>query len=172
MSNREWRLIVGLGNPGPQYEETYHNVGFLILDQLIANLHQSKLNGQSLKSFRYLKTGCRIWIKPICFMNESGQAVLEASKYFKIKPDEILIIHDDSDILFNQHRLSFDRGSAGHHGIQSIINHLNTKAFWRFRIGIRKKINIKSGDFVLKKLNQEDKLALNQQALKIQTIYF
>ncbi len=96
-------------------------------------------------------------------MNESGKAVKEAMKYFKIKPEEILIVHDDSDIELGKYKISFGRGSAGHNGVQSIINNLKTKNFWRLRIGVRPTTNnrrpttqIKAGDFVLKKISKKN----------------
>lgn len=173
MSKARWRLIVGLGNPGKQYQKTYHNLGILALDELLKNLpSQNRLAGRTLKNFWYAKAGQQIWVKPSCFMNESGRAVLQALRYFKIQPEETLIIHDDADILFGRHKLSFGRGSAGHRGVQSIIDHLGTNKFWRLRLGIRKKFNIKSGNFVLQRLNKNDEAALRRQILEIQTLYF
>jgi len=91
-------------------------------------------------------------------MNESGKAVKEAVKYFRAKPEEILIIHDDSDIELGKYKISFGRGSAGHQGVESIIKSLGTKNFWRLRIGIRRTKRKKAGEFVLKKITPADKL--------------
>ncbi len=156
------RLIVGLGNPGKEHKKTYHNAGFLFIDFLLENQnYNSKFkNG---KYFNYLKIDENILIKPKTFMNESGKAVKEAIKHFKAKPEELLIVHDDSDIELDKYKISFGRGSAGHRGVQSIIDALNTKNFWRLRIGIGKKKGDKrqttikkAGEFVLKKISKED----------------
>ncbi len=142
------KLIIGLGNPGKEYEKTYHNVGFLAVDYFAKNPPISKL------------------LKSNVYMNQSGNFVKTALKKYKIKPDEILIIHDDSDIELGKYKISFGRGSAGHRGVQSVIEALGTKNFWRLRIGIR---NIakqtrnstqnrreKAGELVLKKINKAD----------------
>ncbi|MEK7624712.1 MAG: aminoacyl-tRNA hydrolase [Patescibacteria group bacterium] len=214
MQNKfKYRLIIALGNPGPEYATTYHNAGWLALDFLIQNLKLKAENfpsetGRSLTekfkkhdSFQYLKTKDYIFIKPQTFMNESGKAVAAALKYFsakdkssangKIKFEEILIIHDDSDIELGKIKISFGQGAAGHHGVESIIKNLKTKKFWRARIGIRpeassvkrqasnKKAGLpadlsarasavaeayraKAGGFVLRKITPADKLILEQ----------
>lgn len=145
------KMIIGLGNPGSAYKNTYHNAGYLFLDWFNK------------------KTGSRnnlILIKSPVFMNESGPTVKAALQRFKIKPAALLVAHDDSDITLGNFKLSFGRNSAGHHGIESVIKNLKTKNFWRLRIGIRPLIKaslpaevrqrrMKAGDFVLKKLNLE-----------------
>lgn len=171
MSKPQWKLIIGLGNPGKEYEKTYHNAGFLIINEFLKILDK-KTTGRFLKNFWYTKTDQKIWVKPTCFMNNSGQSVLQAADYFKISPEKILVIHDDADILFNQHKLSFGRGSAGHRGVQSIIDCLKTNKFWRLRIGVRKKHKIKSEDFVLRQINKEDEAILLKKTLEIRDIYF
>ncbi|MEK7114725.1 MAG: aminoacyl-tRNA hydrolase, partial [Patescibacteria group bacterium] len=114
------RLIIGLGNPGKEYEKTYHNAGFLFVDYLI----NSQL---PITNYKLLKTDV--------YMNQSGNFVKKTLKKYKIKPEEILIVHDDSDIELGKYKISFGRGSAGHNGVQSIIDALKTKNFWRLRIG-------------------------------------
>lgn len=149
------KLIIGLGNPGKEYERTYHNAGFLAIDFLTKNSPIPKL------------------LKTDVFMNQSGSFVAKISKKHHIKSDEILIIHDDSDIELGNYKLSFGRGSAGHNGVESIIKALKTKNFWRLRIGIRPSVRVnpsqtkintfkKAGDFVLKKINKKDLETLNQ----------
>ncbi len=137
------RLIIGLGNPGKRYENTYHNVGFLALDYLAEN--------PELAGLKFLKSDV--------YMNQSGDFVRKAVKKFKIKPAELMIIHDDIDIELGKYKISFARNSAGHHGIDSIINSLGTKNFWRFRIGIgkiRKSTKTKAVNLVLKKIAKSD----------------
>ena len=159
------KIIVGLGNPGQKYENTYHNVGSLFIEYLKNNpLLTTKYKIQNTNSF----------------MNNSGPAIQKILKYFKNKPEEILIIHDDSDIELGKYKLSFNRGSAGHKGIESIIRTLKTKRFWRLRIGIRPKQEsvtrlsarqvknqesgkrTKAGLFVLKKITLRHKKILNE----------
>lgn len=161
------RLIIGLGNPGKEYEKTYHNIGLSAVDFLKIPEFQIPAS----KKFEYAKINGRIFVKSLSFMNESGKTVVETVKYFsvkgeKIKPEEILVIHDDSDIELGKYKLSFGRASAGHLGVESIIKALKTKNFWRLRIGIRPKISsikhqasskrTKAGEFVLKKISPSD----------------
>ena len=130
------KLIVGLGNPGKEYKNTRHNTGFLFIDALAKKLntpefiYDKKLKAEISKS--------KILIaKPQIFINKSGEAVLALSKFYKIKPENILVVHDDIDILWSNFKFSFSRSSAGHKGVESIIKALKTKNFWRLRIGIQ-----------------------------------
>ena len=165
------RLIIGLGNPGKEYEKTYHNVGFLFVDYLTAShcqsfssvIARSEATRQSYKIALPL-SGSRndkslamtLLLKSDVYMNQSGNFVKAALKKYKIKPEETLIVHDDSDIELGKYKISFGRGSAGHRGIQSIIDSLKTKNFRRLRIGIRKKTGEKAEKFVLKKISKND----------------
>jgi len=167
--NSKFKLITGLGNPGKKYENTYHNAGFLFIQNKIppnskfSRSAGSRPAGQipNSKKFEYLKINGLIFVKPSTFMNDSGQAVTAALKYFSVRAGEILVIHDDSDIKFGKIKLSFGRGAAGHHGVESIISNLKTKNFWRLRIGIgkeEKRKKEKAGEIVLKKITPADKL--------------
>jgi PTH1 family peptidyl-tRNA hydrolase len=145
------RLIIGLGNPGKEYEKTYHNVGFLVIDFLAKNPPSARL------------------IKSDGYMNQSGSFVVKASKKYGAKSDQILIVHDDSDIELGRYKVSFARGSAGHRGVQSIIDALATKNFWRLRIGIRKvssdkrqATRKKAEEIVLKKITKKDRETLEK----------
>ena len=115
------KLIIGLGNPGKEYENTRHNMGFLFIDILENNFINKKI----------------ILAKTQAFMNKSGASVLSLMKSNKIKPENLLIVHDDIDILWCNFKFSFGRSSAGHKGVESIIKSLKTKNFWRLRIGIQ-----------------------------------
>jgi len=136
MNKIKIKLIVGLGNPGKEYENTRHNTGFLFVDELAKYLKapdftlQKKLKAEISKSEITLT-------KPQTFINKSGDAVLAVSKFYKIKPENILVVHDDIDILWGNFKFSFGRSSAGHKGVESIIKALKTKNFWRLRIGIQ-----------------------------------
>ncbi len=170
-----YSLIIGLGNPGAPYERSYHNIGFLFVDYLIKNrLAEDKRQLKTAKKFEYLKNNNITVVKPKTFMNESGNAVKEAIKYFGIKPGEILIAHDDADIEIGEYKFSFGRGSAGHKGAESIIKILNTKNLWRLRIGIAKyKRNngaarkIKAEEYVLKTITASDERKIQTAFEKI-----
>src|SRR3989344_7313874 len=119
------KLIIGLGNPGKEYEYTRHNVGFLFIDELISEVRLQK----------FPEVGLRL-VKSQNFMNKSGATVLSLIKFYKVKPESVLVVHDDIDILWENFKFSFGRSSAGHKGVESIIKTLKTKNFWRMRIGI------------------------------------
>lgn len=142
------KTIIGLGNPGEEYADTYHNIG-----QLASNYLLKTLNSK----FYILNSSV--------YMNESGAFVIKTLKKSDMKPDELLIIHDDNDIEIGKYKLSFGRGSAGHKGIESIIKSLKTKNFWRLRIGIGKLATtgkkIKAERLVLKKINKTNQEILN-----------
>lgn len=154
-------LILGLGNPGTEYQNTYHNVGILFLETFLKQTKEQKtFTTISRKKFMRVVVNKKIVIKPETFMNESGIATKNALQYEKIKIEEMIIVHDDNDIPLGSFKIDFDRGAAGHNGIHSIIKTLNTKKFWRLRIGIQKKTPIgkkKAGDFVLAKISPTDK---------------
>ena len=157
------KLIIGLGNPDKKYEKTYHNAGFLFIDYL--HECQAPLLCQGSSGQANVK---RQTLKSDVFMNQSGNFVKKAFKKFsvksgKIKPEELLIVHDDSDIELGKYKISFGRSSAGHKGVESIIKTLKTKNFWRLRIGIGKTPNVKNQtprkkaiEFVLKTMTKRD----------------
>ena len=161
--NSKFKLIIGLGNPGKKYENTYHNAGFLAVDHWLMKHETWNIKHKLFMASQFKIHDSRFMIyvvKPSTFMNDSGQAVTAALKYFSVRAGEILVIHDDSDIKFGKIKLSFGRGAAGHHGVESIIKNLKTKNFWRWRIGIRK-TNFKrekAGKIVLTKITPADKL--------------
>src|SRR3989344_2141100 len=139
------KLIVGLGNPGKEYEHTRHNMGFLFIEVLENNFKNKKI----------------ILAKTQAFMNKSGTAVLALIKQLKTKPENVLIVHDDIDISWGNFKLSFGRSSAGHKGIESVIKSLKTKNFWRLRIGIQP-IRQAQGKPALKKRVPADKIILKK----------
>lgn len=157
-----FKLIAALGNPGAEYAGTYHNAGMMALDALLPEAHFKQMDGQ----WSYTKEGGTVFVKPLTYMNESGRAVRAAADYFKIAPDEILIVHDESDLPLGECKLQFGRGAAGHNGINSVIQELGTQDFWRLRIGIRKEEG-KAGDFVLKPMAKKDREAI-YEALGVQ----
>ncbi|PIS41348.1 MAG: aminoacyl-tRNA hydrolase [Candidatus Kerfeldbacteria bacterium CG08_land_8_20_14_0_20_42_7] len=131
------QLIIGLGNPGKQYEHTRHNIGFLVVDAFTQALKLGAFSYEQKFSADVLQSGTMRIAKPLTFMNESGVAVQKLVSYFHIDPARILIVHDELDLPFGTLRLQFGRGPAGHNGVASIHTHLRTTDFWRLRIGIK-----------------------------------
>ena len=133
------RLIVGLGNPGREYESTRHNAGFQWVDELA---RAQKLNFINESRFHGLTARGRVHghevllFKSQTFMNVSGRAVVALALFYKILPDEILVVHDELDLPPGVARLKMGGGHGGHNGLKDIIAHLGTKDFWRLRIGI------------------------------------
>jgi PTH1 family peptidyl-tRNA hydrolase len=147
-------LIIGLGNPDPILEKTYHNIGVLAVQKIAGIKFRSHKD-----LFSYATVGEKTFVRPLVYMNESGRAVKEAMKIFKCEVTDIVIIHDDSDIPIGDVKYSSDGGSAGHKGIISIIDHLKTKEFVRIRIGIRSKDEVhrkKAEEFVLSPIKPND----------------
>ncbi len=152
-------LVVGLGNPGKEYEFTYHNAGALVLRRLWEEFGNNFGALQETWCFDFSKgtdpeTGEKmVFVWPKTFMNESGRAVREALKFFKAKPAELIVFHDDSDLLLGNAKPSESPNVAGHHGLMSIQKELELKDFRRIRIGIRdpkEKKRRKAEEFVLK----------------------
>lgn len=131
-------LIVGLGNPGEKYSETRHNVGFQVVERLahLAGLRfgESKWRAQVCKGA--LAGQAVVFVKPQTFMNLSGEAVAPLSAYYKIEPENIIVIHDDLDLDCGRVKLAAQGGAGGHNGIKSLIQHLGSRSFIRVRIGI------------------------------------
>ncbi|MCP4472625.1 MAG: aminoacyl-tRNA hydrolase [Gammaproteobacteria bacterium] len=133
------RLIVGLGNPGADYVDTRHNAGFWLIDEIAA---QQGLSFRFEKRFnadecKFKAHGRDIFLlKPQTFMNRSGQAVAALARYYKIAPEEILVIHDELDLSPGTNRIKQAGGHGGHNGLRDIVNHLGSREFFRIRVGI------------------------------------
>ena len=133
------RLIVGLGNPGSEYVRTRHNAGFRFVEALAAKVganfrEERKFQGETA---RCRINGNEVWLlKPLTYMNASGEAVSAMANYFKITPAEILVVHDEMDLLPGCMRIKKGGGNAGHNGLKSITQQLGTPDFWRLRLGI------------------------------------
>lgn len=131
-------LVVGLGNPGPKYEDTRHNIGFMVEAELrrraAAASPKSKLGGETTDG---QLSGQRIvFLRPMEFMNLSGQSVGRTAQFWKIEPQQVLVVHDELDVPFAHLKLAAGGGPGGHNGLKSIIAHLGTKDFPRVRVGI------------------------------------
>ncbi len=163
------KLIIGLGNPGKKYEHTRHNAGFMALDHLHYSFRKDGINAWELSSkFNAYIAGLTIngekilLAKPVTYMNRSGESVSLLTHFYKIPSSEIIVVHDDKDILLGEIKIQHDRGHAGHNGVRSIIELLGTQAFTRIRLGIAdpKKMH-DVGDFVLKKFGLFEKKKLH-----------
>lgn len=132
-------LVVGLGNPGPQYAKTRHNIGFMVADVLGARMGgQFKLHKKSGAEVLTGRLAGRpvVLAKPRCFMNESGRQVGPLAKFYSVPAADVIVIHDELDIDFGLVRLKIGGGEGGHNGLRSVVNALGTKDFQRVRIGI------------------------------------
>lgn len=152
------KLIVGLGNPGKEYEKTRHNAGFCVMDELAKLCHtsieQKKFN--ALIGTAQINGEQVLLMKPQTYMNSSGEAVIQAVNFYKIDPSDILVIHDDLDIPVGKLRIRTQGSSGGQKGMQSIMNHLHTQEISRIRVGIDKNPLIPIVDYVLGKVAKED----------------
>ncbi len=132
-------LIVGLGNPGPSFSETRHNAGFRFLDALLSGTgvllrHESRFNGDAS---RFAIAGRDVWLlKPMTFMNHSGEAVAKLARFYKIPPAEILVAHDELDLPPGAVRLKVGGGNGGHNGLADVTEKLGTPDYARLRLGI------------------------------------
>lgn len=133
------KLVVGLGNPGKEYEETRHNTGWIVLDYILGNKIEWKQGGGKTKGlFCKGEIGNKPveFLKPLTFMNNSGNAVLCAKDYRKTQLKDIVVIYDDIDLPIGKMKISFNKSSGGHNGLESIIKKLKSKEFVRIRVGI------------------------------------
>lgn len=164
------KLFVGLGNPGLEYDATRHNAGFWWIDDLAQALNISLVPDKTYfaKVARCTVDGHTRWLlQPQTFMNKSGQAVASLARFFKIQPEEILVAHDELDIIPGQAKLKFGGGHAGHNGLRDIHTQLGSPNYWRLRLGVGH-----PGDpaqvihWVLKKPSQEHLHAIEDAMLR------
>lgn len=158
-------IILGLGNPGEEYENTYHNAGWLALEYLKNELEKDGFTSKSGKwdNFGYYELNGDnkkyVLVFPNTYMNLSGRAAKEALKKFGAETKDLIVIHDDSDLLVGELKGATGAGAAGHNGVSSIIENLETKEFYRIRIGIRnpqERVRRKAEEFVLSKIKKTD----------------
>ncbi len=160
------RLIVGLGNPGADYEQTRHNAGFWLIDQLARGdlRKESRFNALAAK---VRIAGNEVWLlEPQTFMNRSGQSVGALARFFKINPDEILVAHDELDLAPGIAKLKKGGSSGGHNGLKDISAALGTQDYWRLRIGIGHPRELKLQqpvvDFVLHRPRAEEQTLIDR----------
>ncbi len=160
------KLIIGLGNPGEKYKNTRHNLGFMFLDKLrekwdFPDFELNKKFNAEISQGEW-KNEKIILAKPQYFMNLSGETVKKLLDFYKISLENLLVIHDDLDIVCGKYKLATDSTSAGHNGVQNIIDKLGIKKFARLRIGIKPEKETadsprsEAGDFVLEKFTKEE----------------
>jgi len=169
------KLIVGLGNPGEKYASTRHNLGYMVLDELLRKLtpveetiwqEDKKLNSLIAKIDGF------VLVKPQAFMNRSGLVVVKVANFYKIEVEDIWVVHDDVDLLLGKMKIRIGGAAAGHHGVESIIERLETEQFVRFRLGIghpREEVDFKRKpveDYVLADFDTGEKTKVRQLVKK------
>jgi PTH1 family peptidyl-tRNA hydrolase len=159
------RLIVGLGNPGKSYEHTRHNIGFMVMDALAARL-ESRFQGEKRWQADVAKLAQGWLMKPLTYMNLSGQSVGGFAKFHRIRAEEILVVIDDVDLPLGRLRLRPSGSAGGHNGLKSLIAHLGTQAFPRLKVGIATESGRPAGErlvgHVLGTFGETEKAALAQ----------
>ncbi len=132
------KLVVGLGNPGDSYEQTRHNIGFVVLDKLRRELSDKSPEWSAEDKHRawVVKEGGVILAKPVTFMNNSGEAVGSLASFYKIAPEDIIVVHDDIDLPLGKIRIRQQGGTGGHNGVNSVLSHLKSDKFTRVRLGV------------------------------------
>jgi len=166
-------LLIGLGNPEKKYFQTRHNLGFRVIDKLRERYQFPEFNRQekfrALVSQGRIKNQKIILVKPQTYMNRSGESVKKITDFFRLPLENLWVVHDDIDLPLGRLRISFNLGSAGHRGIESIIQSLDSQAFVRFRLGIRNFSEENKPDinkFVLDKFSKEEKKIVREMIEK------
>lgn len=130
------KVVVGLGNPGQTYANTRHNIGFTVVDEILKTYHGSPQYNKKFEAIIYSLDKDRLLVKPQTSMNVSGKSVNRIVNFYKVKPEDLLVVHDDVDLEFGDIRHQFGKSSAGHNGVQSVIDAVGSEKFGRVRIGI------------------------------------
>ena len=160
------RLIVGLGNPGPEYEATRHNAGFWWVGAAVRQLGGQSVFDRSYKGLlaRVNRAEGPVWLlQPMTYMNLSGQSVAPLARFFKIEPAQILVVHDELDLDPGQMKFKQGGGAAGHNGLKDILAQLGSPDFWRLRIGIgHPGHRAEVANWVLQKPPLDDRIAIEK----------
>jgi PTH1 family peptidyl-tRNA hydrolase len=164
------RAIIGLGNPGPQYEATRHNVGFWLVDAVARQgsgswSREQKFQAELAKATTGPAAGCWL-VKPQTFMNRSGLSTQALAQFYRLAPDELLVVHDELDIAPGEVRLKQGGGHGGHNGVRDIASALGSPDFWRLRLGIGhpRTLNLKQevADFVLHRPSMDESIDIER----------
>ena len=166
------KLIVGLGNPGKEYEKTRHNIGFMAVDEFVRvnnlSFNKNKFDGLYLDTI--INGEKVIILKPQKFINLSGDVISKYMDYFKIDINDLLVIHDDMDLDVGMFKIRYKGGSAGHNGLKNIESNLGTNEYKRIKVGISKNKNIDTVNYVLGKLTNDESIAVNNVLKQIPNI--
>lgn len=160
-------LLAGLGNPGPKYAATRHNFGFLLVDALreklegrasagLAPVSAAKGKGDMWQARPVANKPAWLLLKPMTFMNLSGDAVAPVLRFYKMQPDQLLVIHDELDLPLGRMKMKFGGGNAGHNGLKSIAERLGTNDFHRLRLGVGRPLVGETADYVLSPFTAEE----------------
>ena len=167
------RLFVGLGNPGPEYESTRHNAGFWWLDEVARSLKTSLVMDRAYHGLvgRSNVNGQTVWLlKPQTFMNLCGKSVAALARFYKIEPHEILVAHDELDIVPGEAKLKLAGSHAGHNGLRDIHAQLGTDDYWRLRLGVgHPGVKAEVINWVLKKPSADHRIAIEQSIARALT---
>ncbi len=159
------KMIVGLGNPGPRYARNRHNVGFQCVDRLAEKhgLTFDKRKHNAVLAQGRIDSARVVLVKPMTFMNVVGPAVAAVARFYKVAPEDLLVVYDDLDLPQGRIRLRPEGGSGGHNGMKSIIQHLGTQAFPRLRVGIgRPPGRMDPADYVLQDFSEKEEEVMAQ----------
>lgn len=167
------KLIVGLGNPGLKYKYTRHNLGFLVIDMLTKELGLKWKESTRFKA-KFCARDDIAYLKPETFMNESGFSVAKCLDYYKITPQNLIVINDDLDLPFLTIKKQLAAGAAGHHGVEDIVNKIATDNFWRIRVGIGRpeNKNLAISDWVLSNFSKAELDGIQKAYLQLKTLVF
>ncbi len=161
------KLIVGLGNPGREYVNTRHNIGFMYLDYLFGDVFKENKKFSAMEYITNINNEKVIIIKPLTYMNLSGESVIKYVNYYGINVNDILVIQDDLDLEVGKYKLLFKHGAGGHNGIKNIILNINSNEFLRLKVGISKVKDIDTKDYVLGKFSAEELSVINMVFVKL-----
>lgn len=169
------RLIVGLGNPGPEYEQTRHNAGFWLVDNLAGPVRLAREARFNALAAKTRIAGQEVWLlEPQTFMNRSGQSAGAIARFFKIAPDEILVAHDELDLPPGTAKIKKGGSSGGHNGLKDITAALGTQDYWRLRIGIGhpREMNLQQAvvDYVLHRPRREEQALIDEALARSLTV--
>ncbi len=155
------KMVVFTGNPGREYEKTRHNIGWMILDSFPGSSEFNwKKKFNALWADYFTGTNKVIFLKPETFMNHTGKSVQAAAHFFKIKPEEVLIIHDDLELPYEKVVIKRGGGTGGHNGLKSINQHLGSSNYYRLRFGIGRPVHGSVSSFVLGRFTKDEEIVL------------